>query len=126
MQTGDQVRCTYKTGKYIGRIHELRRDGVQAVVEILAVDRHPIQGDLHQPNKTDVPLFHERKALSFREKANIPLKQIKPHEGEIPEYDRSLQEAVAAYEQELEEKDSAFAEACLQTLHRVKADYRIS
>lgn len=126
MQQGDIVRCNYKTGSYAGEIFELRADGRSAVVKILAVLKHPLQGDLHQPKSVDVPLFHERRALSFTEKTNIPLSQVKPFEEEVPSYDTSLVEAVQNYEAALKEDDSAFAEKSMHTLQKVKASYGIT
>jgi hypothetical protein len=64
-EPGDIVTAAYKTGNYIGRLTQIRPDRGKGVVQILAVLRHPVQGDLHQPGQADVPLFHERKALAY-------------------------------------------------------------
>lgn len=63
------IRFTYKTGKYFGRLFAERPQGL--VVEVLAVEKHPVQGDLHQPNQVDVPLFHIRTALHKHEKITV-------------------------------------------------------
>ena len=92
LQVGDKVTAIYKTGKYIGEITDIRSEHI--LVKILAVSKHPMQGDLHHPKDADVPFFHERKALSFREQANIPKKMVKPFEEEVPNYEASLKAAV--------------------------------
>lgn len=125
MEQGDTVSCIYKTGKYAGEIFELRTDGKTAVVKILAVLKHPLQGDLHQPKKTDVPLFHERRALSFNEKTNIPLSHVKPFNEPLPDYDSSLRKAVQEYEAALQEEDSPYSRLSYETLQQVKASYGI-
>ncbi|SDN26949.1 kinase-associated lipoprotein B [Alkalicoccus daliensis] len=124
MQKGDIVRCSYKTGVYAGEVFEIRGENKPVVVKILAVLKHPLQGDLHNPKQTDVQLFHERPALSFNEKANIPPAQVKPFEQEVPPYRQSLEEAVKRYEDELQQEDTAFAEACYKALQSVKDTYR--
>ncbi|TVP87943.1 MAG: kinase [Alkalicoccus sp.] len=125
MENGDLVRCTYKTGGYIGEIISQTPGSKTAVIKILAVTKHPRQGDLHNPNQVDVPLFHERKALSYTEKANIPLTHLKPFEEELPAYEASLREAADAYETELRSTDSDFSEACYNALQRVREEYRV-
>jgi kinase-associated protein B len=123
MNEGDLVRCTYKTGTYLGEVFNLRSDSKTAVVKILAVVKHPLQGDLHNPGKTDVPLFHERRALSYTEKANVPLTHIKPYSGTIPPYPESLAQAVSEYEEKLSKDDSAFSAASNKALAQIKKSY---
>ena len=82
LQIGNKVTAHYKTGKYIGEITDIRPEHI--LVKVLAVAKHPMQGDLHHPKDADVPFFHERKALSYREQANIPKKMVKPFEEEVP------------------------------------------
>ncbi len=125
MENGDLVRCIYKTGGYIGEIISQSPGKKTAVIKILAVTKHPRQGDLHNPNQVDVPLFHERKALSYTEKANIPLTHLKPFEGEPPPYEESLQKSVDDYEAELRSNDSDFSKACYNVLQRVREEYRV-
>ncbi|PTL39654.1 kinase-associated lipoprotein B [Alkalicoccus saliphilus] len=125
MENGDLVRCTYKTGGYIGEIISQSPGSKTAVVKILAVTKHPRQGDLHNPNQVDVPLFHERKALSYTEKANIPVTHLKPFEGDPPSYEESLRQAADTYAAELRSNDSDFSKACFSALQRVREEYRV-
>jgi kinase-associated protein B len=122
-QNGDIVTALYKTGKYIGEVTD-SRPGVY-VVKILAVLKHPRQGDLHNPKDVDVPLFHERKALAFRERANIPEKMVKPYEGEVPDYNESLSTSFNELKAHLESEDSTFAQKSLETLESVKREYEL-
>jgi kinase-associated protein B len=122
-KNGDIVTALYKTGKYIGEVTDSRQ-GVY-VVKILAVLKHPRQGDLHNPKDVDVPLFHERKALAFRERANIPEKMVKPFEGEIPEYNETLIRSFHELKVQLESEDSPFAQKSLETLEGVKREYEL-
>lgn len=124
LHEGEIVRCFYKTGVYVGEIVELREADKPAVVKILSVLKHPLQGDLHHPKQTEVPLFHERPALSLYEKANIPQSQIKKYENEVPSYSDSLKEAVSRYEDELTKDSSSYAKASLEALKSVKETYR--
>ncbi|MDY0393159.1 sporulation phosphorelay system protein KapB [Virgibacillus halophilus] len=66
---GETVRAHYNSGTYIGKIKEDR--GERMLVEVLAVDKHPLQGDIHNYNQIEGVFFHERKALALHEKANI-------------------------------------------------------
>ncbi|MGD6968150.1 kinase-associated lipoprotein B [Rossellomorea vietnamensis] len=120
---GDIVTALYKTGKYIGEVTD-SRPGVY-VVKVLAVLKHPRQGDLHNPKEVDVPLFHERKALAFRERANIPEKMVKPFEGDIPEYNESLSSTFNELKEQLASEDSAFAAKSLETLESIQREYEL-
>ncbi|WP_336773943.1 kinase-associated lipoprotein B [Paenibacillus sp. MMO-58] len=91
---GALVKADVRSGQYIGEIVEV--NGPRAVFKVLAVLKHPEQGDLHHPYNPDVAMFHERKALSYTEKTNVLLRDVKPFEGDVPDYNASLQEAVAA------------------------------
>ncbi|KIL43649.1 sporulation phosphorelay system protein KapB [Jeotgalibacillus campisalis] len=123
IEVGQMVKAFYKTGAYIGKLTENK--GSHAVVQIKEVLKHPKQGDLHHPNETDVPLFHERKALAFNERANIPLNMIKPFE-EVPgEYFDSLRASVAALEQELKSSPGPFEEKSYEALMEVKKEYEL-
>ena len=119
---GDLVTAIYKTGKYIGEITEERPQ--HYLVRVLAVLKHPMQGDLHSPKDADVLIFHERKALSFREQANIPYKMVKPFEDEVPDYKDSLQEAVAKMKKELADTPSKWSEMSLRALETLEKDYK--
>ncbi|MGM0845888.1 MAG: kinase-associated lipoprotein B [Bacillota bacterium] len=120
---GDIVTAIYKTGKYIGEVTD-SRPGVY-VVKVLAVLKHPRQGDLHNPQEVDVPLFHERKALAFRERANIPEKMVKPYEGDVPDYNESLSSTFNELKEQLKSEDSAFASKSLETLESIKREYEL-
>lgn len=124
LQTGMTVTAKYKSGRYIGEIVQTKPEKDFAVVKITAVIDHPVQGDLHHPKQTDVPLFHERKALSKNEKANIPLNVIKPFAGNVPDYDVSLKEAVEKQRQELQSMETEWSKKALETLETVEQEYR--
>lgn len=81
----------HRSGTYIARTVELASP--RLLVEICAVVRHPLQGDLHHPYQPDVALFHERRAASRREKVWVPRSAATPHEGAVPDYDASLRKA---------------------------------
>ena len=121
LKIGDKVTGIYKTGKYIGEITDVRPQGY--LVRVLAVVKHPMQGDLHNPKDADVMIFHERKALSFREQANIPKQMVKPFAEEIPDYVESLREAVGKMRKELEDMDTKWAEMSLNSLASLEKDY---
>jgi kinase-associated protein B len=122
-KNGEIVTALYKTGKYIGEVTD-SRPGVY-VVKILAVLKHPRQGDLHNPKDVDVPLFHERKALAFRERANIPEKMVKLYEGDVPEYNQSLITTFNDLKKQLKSEDTDFAVKSLETLDSVRKEYEL-
>jgi len=122
LKIGDLVTAIYKTGKYIGEITEERPQ--HYLVRVLAVLKHPMQGDLHSPKDADVLIFHERKALSFREQANIPYKMVKPFEDEVPDYMESLKESIAKMKKELEDTPSEWSEMSLRALEALEKDYK--
>jgi kinase-associated protein B len=123
LQIGEIVTAIYKTGKYIGEITEIRPQ--HYLVRVLAVVKHPMQGDLHNPKDADVLFFHERKALSYREQANIPYKMVKPYENEVPDYQESLKEAVVKMRKELKESPFEWAEMSLKALESLERDYKL-
>lgn len=119
IQVGTIVRAHNKTGTYIGEVTAIKDQ--HYLVRILAVLKHPMQGDLHNPKQADVGLFHERKALAYREQTNIIKNMVKPYEGEVPDYQSSLKEAVEKMKAELQNEHTPFAEkslACLQSLEK--------
>ncbi|MDE5055088.1 kinase-associated lipoprotein B [Niallia taxi] len=118
---GNKVTAIYKTGKYIGEITDIRSNSY--LVRVLAVLKHPMQGDLHNPKQVEGVFFHERKALSFREQMNTPKPMVKPYEGEIPDYRTSLLQAVDKMRSELTEDNSAFAEKSLKNLEILETEY---
>ncbi|MFD0767354.1 kinase-associated lipoprotein B [Bacillus sp. CGMCC 1.60114] len=122
-QIGDVVTGIYKTGKYIGEITNVRPQ--HYLVKVLAVVKHPMQGDLHNVKQADVPFFHERRALAFREQTNIPQQMVKRYEGNVPDYKESLQTALTEQIRQLQEDDSPFAKRSLQMLEQLKHDYQL-
>lgn len=124
MNAGDYVIASYKSGVYIGELLQL--DKPKAKVRMLAVVKHPTQGDLHHPNEADVAMFHERRALSYREVANVYASELAPFEGtELPEYKPSLAAALQAEIDAMSKLDNAFGLRCLQELERLKLDYGV-
>ncbi|WP_400242971.1 kinase-associated lipoprotein B [Niallia sp. JL1B1071] len=122
LSIGSIVTAFYKTGKYIGEITDIRPQSY--LVRVLAVLKHPMQGDLHQPKEAMVEIFHERKALSYREQMNAPKKMVKLYKEEsIPSYNESLQAALEKMRQDLQEDDSAFAAQSLKNLEILDAEY---
>ncbi len=89
---GDFVIAQYKTGEYIGEIAETANSR-KVAVRVLAVSKHPTQGDLHHPMNPHVPFFHQRKALSHQEIALMPIEHVSSYEGEILPYASSLQDS---------------------------------
>jgi kinase-associated protein B len=123
LQIGDIVTGIYKTGKYIGELTEVRPQ--HYLVRVLGVLKHPMQGDLHNPKDADVLIFHERRALAFREQANIPKQMVKQFDGEIPDYQESLKEAMAKMKKDLEEAPSEWAEMSLKAVAALEKDYKL-
>lgn len=121
LSTGNIVTAFYKTGKYIGEITEIRPQSY--LVRVLAVLKHPMQGDLHNPKSTDVGIFHERKALSNREQMNAPKAMVKKYESSIPSYNESLKEAVAKLRKEFSDDDSLFAKKSLHNVEILEKEY---
>ncbi|KIL42592.1 kinase-associated lipoprotein B [Jeotgalibacillus soli] len=122
-QAGQVVRAFYKTGAYIGEITADK--GSHYVVQIKTVLKHPRQGDLHNPNEVNVPFFHERKALAFNERTNIPSNMIKAFEGEVADYFESLKSSVNMLENELQDSTSDFNAKSLEALQGVKKEYEL-
>ncbi|MFA9560549.1 kinase-associated lipoprotein B [Evansella sp. AB-rgal1] len=120
-EIGDIVTGIYKTGKYIGEVTVVKEG--RYVVRVLAVLKHPTQGDLHQPKSVEVPFFHERRALAFREQTNIPAPYVKTYEGEIPDYQESLKTALTDEMAKLKDDNSEWAKKSLQILESLKEDY---
>ncbi|WP_127584496.1 sporulation phosphorelay system protein KapB [Paenibacillus koleovorans] len=117
---GAHVLVEYKTGQYIGQL--LEWSPPRALVQIAAVVKHPDQGDLHRPLETEVALFHQRRALSHREKTWIPVQSVHPYRGTVPEYTDSLRQALEAEQRHLE-KTRRWAERSLEELAQLQKDY---
>jgi kinase-associated protein B len=118
---GDFVRAEVRSGQYIGELMEL--NGPRALVKILAVVKHPEQGDLHNPYNPDVAMFHERRALSYTEKTNVLLRDLKPFAGKVPDYSDSLR---AAVESEIAALDrlQRWAAKGLEQMQQLQKDYK--
>ncbi|MFS0723924.1 sporulation phosphorelay system protein KapB [Paenibacillus sp. 1P07SE] len=121
LTSGTIVKMNYKSGVYVGELVE--PGSPRAVVKVLAVLKHPDQGDLHHPYNPDVPMFHERRALSYTEKALVPLRDIQPHAGDVPDYKASLELALQA-EIEMLDKLKRWAERGLQQLDGLRREYK--
>lgn len=121
LQPGDIVQAHYKTGKYVGEIIEDRDHAF--LVKILAVLKHPQQGDLHNPGQTENVFFHQRNALAYLEKANISKSSLSPYEGEIPNYEDSLREALDKLKQKLNAKDDEFSSQAQHQLEQLEKRY---
>lgn len=118
---GDKVTAIYKTGKYIGEVTDIRPAAY--LVKVLAVLKHPMQGDLHNPKQTEVSMFHQRRALAYREQTNVPKNMVRNFDEEIPEYKESLREAVEKMKSTLSEAQTEWNDKSLQLLEDLAADY---
>ncbi|WNC12214.1 sporulation phosphorelay system protein KapB [Brevibacillus brevis] len=110
---GDIVRVTQKTGEYITEVLEVH--DTKLLVKVLAVTKFPTQGDLHTSFEVDVPLFHQRPALSYQEKFMTLSQSAIRYNGPIPDYKESVR---VAMEREMEKlkKMSLWAQRCLVEL----------
>ncbi|OZM57419.1 hypothetical protein CIB95_08135 [Lottiidibacillus patelloidae] len=125
IQIGDIASAKYKTGRYIGEVIDIEENRI--LLKILAILKHPTQGDLHAPKQTEVPLFHTRKALAHYEKAWMPKATVTKYTEEIiPPYKESLSKAVQELEAELNKMDSTFARESLNCIKELKEDYHLS
>lgn len=122
VKEGSIVLAEVRTGRYIGEVTEFY--GPRAVVKVLAVVKHPEQGDLHHPYDPDVPLFHERRALAYTEKTTVPLRDVKPYGGEVPEYRDSLKRALLE-QIALHERMRRWTERSIEQLERLRGDYKL-
>lgn len=121
IKIGDIVQAEYNTGIYIGKVIEDRRNFF--LVQVHAVIKHPIQGDLHNRGKVEGVAFHERKALAYNEKMNAKKRKVQPYHGTIPDYSISLKNAVEAFKQELKKLDTDYHRLSLQKLHDLENDF---
>jgi len=122
MEPGDLVVALYKSGEYVAEV--VQWDKPKAKVRILAVLKHPKQGDLHHPLQADVAMFHQRRALAYREVANVFTSQLKPYEGEeAPDYQASLHSALQREMEEMERLDNEFGRRSLIELETLATDY---
>lgn len=121
LQIGDTVTGIYKTGKYIGEITDIRPQSY--LVRVLAVLKHPTQGDLHHPKEVEDVFFQERRALAYREQTNVPLKMVKPYFEDIPDYTVSLKEATERMRADLLNQETPWAKKSLENLLSLEKDY---
>lgn len=118
---GQIVTGVYKTGKYIGEVTQLKP--AFYLVRVMAVLKHPQQGDLHNPKQVDVPLFHERRALAFREQVNVPKTHVREYNEDVPDYKESLKLALQDQYAELEAENSEWAKKSMSLLKGLEEDY---
>lgn len=116
VNVGDTVRAHYNSGVYIGTIKEDRGD--RFLIQVLAVLKHPMQGDLHHPGAVDDEgvFFHSRKALAHYEKMNVTKAVVYPYEETIPDYHESLQTSLATMKEKLTQKGNEFSKEALKKL----------
>lgn len=118
---GDHVLVQYNSGEYICTYEEDR--GNFALVKVLAVLKHPDQGDLHNPGQVEGVAFFERKALAHRELINARKRMMSPYDGVVPAYDDSLKKAYYDLKEKLEQEDTPFNKLSLDRLETVYEHY---
>ncbi|MFD0589843.1 sporulation phosphorelay system protein KapB [Paenibacillus sp. GCM10027627] len=121
LKPGDIVKVEVRSGQYAAELLEL--NGPRALVKVVAVLKHPEQGDLHQPYNPDAAMFHERRALSYTEKTNVLLRDVKRYVGEVPDYKESLRAAIAAEIESLDRLNRWSAQG-LELLRHLQKDYQ--
>lgn len=118
---GDIVLANYNSGIYIGMLEEDRRNFL--LVEVLAVKKHPTQGDLHNPGKVEGVAFFERKALAYKEKMNVQKRKVQPYNGDVPNYSDSLREAINNLKIELSSEDTMYNKKAMEKLIGLEEHY---
>lgn len=121
-EAGDIVKAEVRSGHYAAEVVE--RNGPRVLVKILAVLKHPEQGDLHHPYNPDVAMFHERRALSYTEKTTVLARDIKPFAGSVPDYRESLQAAVAEQIEALDRLNRWTAKG-LELMGQLRQEYKL-
>lgn len=116
----DIVKAHYHSGTYIGEVKEER--GEQFLIEVLAVHKHPLQGDLHNMNQTEDVFFHERKALAQHEKMNVKKPAVHLFNEEVPNYKESLRHSVNDYRAKLEKEATTYHQKALDVLNRLEEE----
>jgi len=111
----------HKTGIYIVEKVQDHPNGV--LVSIESVITHPMQGDLHNRGEVENVFFHERKALSYKEKRVVDENLLKPYTDAVLPYVESLIQAVSKMEQKLKNEDTLFNRKALDMLSNIKYDY---
>jgi len=120
IQIGDKVIAVYKSGEYYGEITAI--SPVKSKVKILAVRKHPTQGDLHHPSEVEGVMFHQRRALAYQEQANIPNNHIQIYSDSIPDYSESLKNAIQGEIASLQ-KVMRWTQKSLEELQSLHEDY---
>lgn len=118
---GDTVKAHYRSGSYIGKIIQDRGD--KYLVEVHAVLKHPLQGDLHNYGKHADVFFHERKALAYQEKMNVKKAAVHPYTGDIPAYAESLRLAVEDFREKMQMEGTEFSRQALNRLDELEANH---
>ncbi|MCJ0932738.1 kinase-associated lipoprotein B [Virgibacillus halodenitrificans] len=121
VEIGANVKAHYNSGTYIGTVKEDR--GNRYLIEVHAVLKHPLQGDIHHPGEVEGVFFHERKALAPHEKMNVKKPAVHPYIDIIPEYNESLRDAVNVYKEKLCSKDNDFNNKAYHTLTELENKY---
>lgn len=121
LQVGSLVLAPNKSGVYLAEILDLLPP--KATIQTLAVVKHPLQGDLHHPYEADVPVFHQRRALSYRERFMTPISHLEAYEGEVPDYQESLRKAIEQELAELKQRDGKWAERSIEQFQLLKQEY---
>lgn len=121
-EVGNIVKAKVRSGLYVGEVVEL--NSPRALVKVLAVLKHPEQGDLHQPYNPDVAMFHERRALSYTEKTTVLLRDLAGYAGAVPDYQESLRAAVAAEIESLDRLNRWTAKS-LETMIGLQKEYKL-
>ncbi len=111
----------HKTGQYVVEVIEEKGD--QFLVKVLAVLKHPRQGDLHSPNEVENVFFHERKALSQFEKRYTTEQFLKKYPHDVPNYIDSLKSSLAELEEKMIKRNNAYSEQALKCIEQLKIDY---
>ncbi|WP_186576421.1 kinase-associated lipoprotein B [Aquibacillus kalidii] len=120
-KNGDIVRAHYRSGSYIGEVMEDR--GEKYLIKVLAVVKHPLQGDLHNFGETEGVFFHQRKALSYQEKMNVSKSAVHPYSDTVPSFNESLKDAIHKLRSKLQEKDSEFNQKALASIDQLENEY---
>lgn len=115
------VKADYNSGLYVGEVVEDRRNFV--LVKVLAVLKHPDQGDLHKPGQVEGIAFFERKALANQELVNVQKRKVHPYEGDIPSYNESLKNAYDELKETLQQEDTLFNKVSLERLADLEKHY---
>lgn len=111
----------HKTGQYIVEIVEEK--GEQFLVKVVAVLKHPRQGDLHSPNEVENVFFHERKALSQFEKRYTTTQFLKHYPHDVPNYIDSLKSSLAELEDKMIKRNNEYSVQALKCIEQLKLDY---